>query len=82
MGVFDKINDALSGKAPAPDTTGKPKVSKTSTGDFGGADVRDRETCALGMQPTDGYSCGVDRAMGAHADKAHPIGPAPKLRGS
>lgn len=80
MAAFDKINAALSGQKAQPSgATRKP----TSTGDFGGVDVKAREMCAAGMSPSDygiNYSCGMDRAVSEHADKVHPVGPAPKLR--
>jgi hypothetical protein len=59
-GVFDKINGALSGKAPAPSAP----ATKTGNADF--SDLR------RGMG-TPGTTSGLDAAMQQHADKLHPV---------
>lgn len=88
-GVFGAITDALSGNSrPSAKTGGK----MTATFDGSAlARARNNEMCAQGMNPKDygiNYDCdsnttsGIDAAMQDHANKTHPIGPPPKLRGA
>lgn len=75
MGIFSTISDALSGNAPKaqPSAAAAPKTDTRSWDTLKAG--RDRNECAMGMTPTDGYSCGVERAMGQHADAVHPVTP-------
>lgn len=84
MGVFDQIGDALSGKTATP----APTKAKAPSGDWDvERDIKVRAMAAQGMAPdgsplAPGTSSGADKAMQRHIDKTHPIGPAPKLRGT
>jgi len=72
-GVFNKISDALAGKA----TTSAP-VNKTGNADFSTL-RRGRDAIMSGSSPQSGSvgdghtTSGLDRAMQNHANKLHPI---------
>ena len=77
MGPFDKINQALGGKKPAP----APSKTRTGNADFSAQratrdSIMRGETAASGSTTLgNGHTTsGLDQAMQQQADKLHPVG--------